>query len=342
MLMVTVKNLADIAGVSPATVSRVINNASNVSHSIRERVQQAIQDTNYYPNYAARSLIHRRSGSIAVLLRNLHRPFFHDLLKGFENAAYECSRSVFFCNLAEDQEYRNRYLEFLINGISDGVILYGTLFTDRPMIEHIIRVQFPFLLIENNFQDLAVNQIIVNNTGGAQTAVERLIELGHRRIAIFIENLHKQVNIERLNGYMEVMQRHGFPIIQGYIRNFYQDYEAIYQETRAMMARDAKDRPTAVFAINDRIAIQIIKGVISMGYQVPRDLSVVGFDKQRYFGPEYSGPAITSISQPFSEIGRDSIAILIGILEGTVKTPFSRTYETRYEEGETAGPPPVV
>jgi DNA-binding LacI/PurR family transcriptional regulator len=86
----------------------------------------------------------------------------------------------------------------------------------------------------------------------------------------------------------------------------------------------------------------VIKGVISMGYQVPRDLSVVGFDKQRYFSLEYSGPVITSISQPFGEIGRDSIGILIGILEGTIKTPFSRTYETQYEEGETVGPPPVV
>ncbi|QQO11240.1 LacI family DNA-binding transcriptional regulator [Breznakiella homolactica] len=337
--MVTVKEVARMANVSPATVSRVINSAHNVSPEIRERVQRVIKDMNYFPNHAARSLVRRQAGAIAVLLRNLHHPFFFNLIRGFEDSAAKSERSVIFCSLGQEQEYRDRYIQFLTNGISDAIILYGTLFTDRPIIEHLASVNFPFLLIENNFEDIRVNQLLVNNLEGAKNAVEHLIARGHRRIALFMGDPNKKVNLERFNGYTQVMQKYGFPIGQNDIKNIYSDYSAAYGAAREMMQLPPEARPTAVFAINDRIATQVIMGVQSLGFSVPEDLSVIGFDNQKLFDDGYSGPAITSIKQPLFEMGKDSITILTDILEGKVKTPFTKTYETQLIPGDTVDEP---
>ena len=337
--MVTVKEVAQRANVSPATVSRVINAAHNVSPEIKERVLQAIKDLNYFPNHAARSLVRRQAGAIAVLLRNLHHPYYIDLIRGFEASAAESARSIIFCSLGNEQDYRDRYIQFLTNGISDGIILYGSLFSDRPIIEHLSSVQFPFLLIENNFEHLGLNQVLVNNMDGAKHAVEYLIKKGHKRISLFMGDPNKKVHLERFNGYTQTMQKFGLPIAEDSIKNIYMNYSAAFNIARDMMKQDKAKRPTAVFAINDRVATQIIMGVQSMGFSVPEDLSVIGFDSQRLFDDGYKGPAITSIKQPLFEIGRDSINILTGILEGTVTTPFSKTYETQLIEGETVSAP---
>lgn len=337
--MVTVKEVAKHAGVSPATVSRVIHGAQNVDPDIQRRVKRSIKELGYFPNQAARSLVNRQMGSIAVLLRNLHNPFFMKLLAGFEEGALHSDHTVVFSSLGREAEYRDRYIQFLSNGFTDAFILYGTYFSDRPIIEHLLEFNFPFLLIENSFDDLPVNQLLINNADGASIAVEYLIQKGHRRIAHFMGNPNKKVILDRMNGYMLSMRKHGLPIMPGDMISIHSEKDAAFSMAIELMKRPPQQRPTAIFASNDRIAAKAIQGIESMGYKVPLDISVVGFDNQIVFDDGYTGPDITSMRQPFFDIGRDSIDLIQGILDRKVETPLTRMYATQLIERDTvAGP----
>lgn len=337
--MVKMKDVASRANVSPATVSRVLNGADNVSPEIRERVNNAIRDLGYFPNNAARSLVRRQTGALAILLRNLHNPFFTDLIRGAEQAAQESNHNVIFCSLGNDRDYRDRYIQFLTNGMCDAAILYGTLFSDRPIIDHLLMVKFPFLLIENNFANLPVNQILINNFEGACMAVEHLVSNGHKRICHFMGDPNKQVHLERFNGYSHVMQKHGLFIGPNDIKNIYTNNDMAFDVAANMMTLPPVERPTAIFATNDRIAARAIEGIISQGCRVPQDISVVGFDNQCIYECGYNGPPITSIRQPLFEIGRDSVHIVTRILEGDIIPPYAKTYNAKLVELQTVCPP---
>lgn len=339
--MVTVKEVAKHAEVSLATVSRVINGASNVSPAIRTRVQAAIKELGYFPNHAARSLVRRQANSIAILMRNLHSSFFTDLIRGMEEAAFSTNRNVFFCSLGKEAAYRDQYIQFLTGGVSDAIILYGSLFSDQPLIEHLHEVHFPFLLIENNFQNLPVNQFLVNNQEGARCAVEYLISQKHTRIAHFMGNPNKKVNLERFNGYTQAMQGNGLNIRDDFLHNIF-DADMAYRAAQELMRQPAALRPTAIFCSNDRIAAHAITGIMDLGLKVPQDMSVMGFDDQRVPSDDYAGPRITGIRQPLYEMGRDSIRVITELLGNEVHPPVTHTYETSLAIHDTVGPPLII
>lgn len=340
--MVTVKEVAKHAGVSLATVSRVINGAENVSPAIREKVQYAIKELGYFPNHAARSLVRRQSGSIAVLLRNLHSPFYMDLIRGFEQGTQQTRRNIFFCSLGRDQSFRDQYIQFLTGGVSDAIILYGSLFSDQPIIEHLQSIRFPFLLIENNFQSLTVNQFLVNNQEGAQSAVNYLVSKGHTRIAHFMGDPNKKVNLDRFTGYTQAMQNNGLLIRDDYLCNIFSDSQIAYQTAQEIMRRPAETRPTALFCCSDRIAANAIMGITDLGFRVPQDISVIGFDNQRLPDERYNGPRITGICQPLYQMGLDSIKTITDILDGKLQQPITRMYDTTLMEYDTVCPPPSL
>ena len=333
--MVTVKKVAELANVSPSTVSRVINGAENVNPEIRERVKKVISETGYFPNNAARSLVNRKTGAIAVLIRNLHKPFFYDLLRGMKDAATAMHKCVLFCNLSDEKEERNKYMPFLTNGIVDSMILYGTLYTDWPIIENLSSSRFPFILIENNFDYSQFNQILINNFDGAMNAVRFLAENGHERIVLFMGNPNKKVNLERLNGYQRAMTECGFTLNPDNIVNIFGDSSQAFDAAQAIMRMPDEKRPTAIFTTSDKIAVQAIKGILSLGFRVPEDISVMTFDSQSHLEEEYKGPTLTGIKQPLYDVGYESISAISEIMDGKIKPPYSRTYETTIQKGET-------
>lgn len=326
--MVTVKDVAKNANVSLATVSRVINNVNNVSDEIRERVQCSVKELGYYPNHAARALVKQSVGAISIVLRNLHSPFFTDLIRGIEDGASGIGRNVFFCSLGKEPEFRDRYMQFLMNGTSDAIVIYGSLFSDQPLIEHLHNSNFPFLLIENNFDTLNLNQLLVDNIGGAKTAIKYLIENNHRKIAHFMGDPNKKVNLERYSGYTLAMQKNGLPIEKCYLKNTFNDPNASYHAAQELMMEPEETRPTAIFCGSDKIATGAIKGIMDRGFRVPEDISVVGFDSQKISDEDYRGPRITTISQPFYQMGFDGIQYINDLLDGKIGNPINKVYDT--------------
>lgn len=333
--MKTIKDVAQLAGVSLTTVSRVINGSEKVSPKTKAKVDQAVKELGYFPNNAARSLVKKQSDSIAIVLRNLYDPFFTELIRGIEDASAKLGRNVIFCSPGKNEKTRDRYIEYLTNGISDAIILYGSLFTDKAMIDHLQDVHFPFLLIENNFQTIPVNQFLIDNVTGARQAIEYLIRHNHTRIAHVMGNPNKKVILERFNGYTETMQSNGLLIRDFYILNTFSDSTIAFSQLQEMMERPDSERPTAIFCSNDKIAIHVINGLAKLGFNVPGDVSVVGFDNLQNYSTSYRGPQITSIQQPFYEIGYDSILAIDGILKGELEVPIDQLYATTLIEHET-------
>lgn len=331
--MKTIKDVARLSGVSLTTVSRVVNGSEKVTQKTRDKVNKAIQELGYFPNNAARSLVKKQTDSIAVLLRNIHDPFFSDLICGIEDASLELGRNVIFCSLGKDERIRDRYIEYLTNGISDAIVLYGSLFSDKAMIEHLYNVHFPLLLIENNFQTLPLNQFLIDNVEGAKDAVSYLIRRGHKKIAHVMGNPNKKVILERFSGYTEAMQENGLTIHSSYIQNTLNNSVLSLVQFKEMM--ESQDRPTAVFCSDDKLAIQVINVLNQLGFAVPKDVSVVGFDNLKSYDHSYRGPRITSVQQPLYEIGRDSILSLDKILKGETSEPISKSYKTVLAEHET-------
>ena len=205
----------------------------------------------------------------------------------------------------------------------------------QAMVEHLQEVGFPFLLIENNFQMMPVNQFLIDNVAGARDAVNSLIRHNHKRIAHVMGNPNKKVILERLNGYIETMQDNGLLIQDYYIQNTLSDSTLSLPKFREMMNRPKGERPTAIFCSNDKIAIMVINELTESGFKVPEDVSVVGFDNLNTYGFSYRGPRITSISQPLYQIGYDSIISIDGVLQGSIETPINKFYPTTLEEHET-------
>ena len=226
-------------------------------------------------------------------------------------------------------------MQFLTNGIVDSMILYGTLYTDRPIIDNLTASRFPFLLIENNFEGTNVNQILINNFDGARNAIRFLASKGHKRIVLFMGNPNKKVNIERLNGYQAGMEEAGLPVTPENIVNIFGDSTQAYTMAQAIMGLPDDKRPTAIFTTSDKIAIKAISGIMDKGYKVPDDISVMSFDSQNHFEEEYKGPLLSGIKQPLYDVGYESLKAISDIMDGKIKTPYSKTYETTIQIGET-------
>lgn len=333
---VSIKDVAKKAEVSIATVSRVVNKTDHVTPQIYERVMDAINELGYSPNTAARSLVKQRTNAIGIVVNNLHDPFFHDLIKGFEMAAQQTSYSVVFCSaLGGDIKSKEAYVKYLSNGVVDAVILYGSYFSDESVVKYLQENRkIEYVMIENDVPDLSCNKLLINNYGGAKNAVKFLIGKGHTRIAHICGNPNKKVTIERFNGYIAAMQEAHLEVMDGFIQYSSTDYKSGYGRMNALL--DLPEPPTAVFCSDDAIASYAVRAALARGLRVPEDVSVMGFDNQTILPDRYRGPEITSVEQPLYTIGMDSIRLVSERLKaGQTEEPVVRTYETKIVEKET-------
>lgn len=334
--MATIKDIAQEAGVSLATVSRVINNKDNVSDEVRERVEEVIKRLGYNPNNAARALARRKTNSIGIVVNNLHDPFFYDLIRGFENGAKNTSYNVVFCSvLGGDVETKERYIKYLTNGVVDAVVIYGSYLSDEHIVDYLRDSRINFAMIENDIPDLNCNKLLIDNYNGSRNAVKYLISMGHRDIAYICGNPNKKVSVERLNGYLDAMQANNLIIADDFIQYSTASYQSGYDRMKDLMRLD-KRRPTAVYCADDAIASKAVTAALDMNLRVPEDVSIMGFDNQAILPDGYKGPDITSMAQPLYEIGIESIQILVSQLDAEESLEMiTKVYDTYIVEGST-------
>lgn len=306
--MVTISDVAKLANVSTATVSRVLSNSGNVKKETTEKVLEAIQKLNYQPNVLARQLRKLETKTILVVVPDITNTFFSKILRGIERVAIENDYEVLLGDTGNDVERERGYLDILRQKKADGMILL-TARLESHLLEEMAG-EFPVVLACEYLEGSTIPTVSIDNISSARKATEYLINLGHRRIGFISGPLNVILGRDRLKGFRQAMEQHNIPIESFLVQEGDFSFESGYNMMMKFLALDQP--PTAVFAANDEMAIGAIKAIKSKGLHVPDDISVVGFDDIK-FASIYE-PALTTISQPMFEIGKKAMELLIKLI----------------------------
>lgn len=298
--MTTIYDVGRMAGVSRSTVSRVLNGKGEVDPKTAELVWEAVRKLNYHPNASARALVRKKTDMIGVMLADVSDPFYEKIIKGIESVVNERNMGVFFYNSYDNLDDHKVIISSALEGSQvDGLVVVGSNLGDRKTLLEIINQGLPIAFIERYFSDAKINCVICDNKQGATTAVEYLLELGHRRIGCITGNLHRQTGIDRLDGYKNALQKYSIPVEEELIALGNYQHASGYEGMKQLLT--LPDKPTAVFAANDMMAIGAILAIKEMGLLVPENISVVGYDDITFAPMVF--PQLTTIRQPLFEMG---------------------------------------
>jgi LacI family transcriptional regulator len=304
--MSTIKDIANLARVSTATVSYVLNGTRTVSPERYQRVMAAIADLKYRPNAVAQSLRRKQTHTIGLLVPDNSNPFFAEVAKGVEDAGYEAGVSVILCNSDSSFDRELRYMELLQDKRVDGVIFIATT-AKTDHLRGLTAARVPLVTFYRQLPELDVDTLVVDNLGGGYLATRHLIELGHTAIACVAPASKASPSSLRVKGFQQAMAEAGLR----------EDEALIYHgDNRFSGGKDAAEhllqtgRPiTAIFAGNDVMAIGVMRTLQQQGRNVPGDVSVIGFDGISLGA--YVTPALTSVVQPRYEAGQIAFKLLL-------------------------------
>ena len=318
---VTIRDVAARAGVSVATVSKVLNGRWGVAAATSARVREVIDELGYEASLVAQSLRNHRTNVIGILVADLE-PFSTELLKGAADVIRETDYELVVYSAggrASDKAgWERRYLTRLSGTLIDGAVLVTPTVVDAHS-------GAPIVAVDPHTGPSDLPTIDSDNLRGAQLAVEHLIGLGHRRIAMLTGRGDLQSALLREQGYRRALSEAGLPIDPALVVEGAYDAEVSHAHARELL--DRPDRPTALFAANDISAIAAVEAAAALGLRVPEDLSVVGFDNV----PEsaLSTPPLTTVEQPIREMGRRAVELLIELINGRPVDPAHVMLATR-------------
>jgi len=303
--MATIHDVAKKAGVAPITVSRVINNSGYVSETMRERVNEAIDELGYVPNVLARSLKSKRTNTIALIFTDITNPFFNILARGVEDTAHASGFNVFFCNTDEDEEKENTYIKLVLQKQVDGILLVPTSIKSDS-VKIIQSQKTPLVVLDRRFPTGTVDVVRGDSFGGAYELTELLINLGHRYITILSGPMDVSTAEDRMAGYRKAMADNG---LEKFIDCHYGRFTQQSGKELTHQLFNQEHTPTAIFAANNLIAIGALGALDSLGMNVPEDVAIVSFDEiPETLNPK---PFLTVVSQPPYDMGQKATEILI-------------------------------
>ena len=304
--MTTIREVAERAGVSITTVSHVVNQTRFVSEDVRTRVNDAIRDTNYQPNALARSLRRGKTHTIGLIIPDSGNPFFAEVGRAVEGEAFAKGYSVIFCNTEGNSVREDFYLDVLAKKQVDGIILVSGGVPTQSFVQlhdHIT----PLVIVDRDSSDLAIDTVLTDNLGGGLLATRHLTNLGHKRIACLTGASTVSPSAQRVNGYRQALQEAGLNYDESLVCPG--DYSAAAGWTNGRTLLSLSDRPTAIFACNDMMAIGVLRAAAEMGLRVPDDLALVGFDDIELAA--YANPPLTTVAQDKQKIGEIAVSLLV-------------------------------
>lgn len=305
--MTTIREVAELAGVSVATVSRTLNNSGYVSESAREKVESAIKELNFYPNEVARSLFQKKSKLIALLLPDITNPFFPAIAKGVEDCVNQRGYSLLLGNVEGDSEKEEKYLKIFEQNNIAGVISAvqgNTVHTDKMPLVFLDRI--------SDEQKYAVHS---DDYLGGQLAAQAVVERDARKVVIMAGPNDISASALRLAGNREVLEKHSVPYEVFQTSSFHLD---LAEETAQQLFNQLSDFDS-VIASNDIYALALISEANRRGIKIPEELQVIGYDDIPF--SKMITPRLSTISQPAYEIGYKGAELLCNILGNDFETP---------------------
>jgi DNA-binding LacI/PurR family transcriptional regulator len=333
---VNITDVAQRAGVSISTVSRVLNNSDYpIRPETRQKVLEAIEELRFRPNDVARSLLLKQTHTIGLIVPDISNPYYPELSLGVEATASEHGYAVIFCNTSRRPEKVEYYLDVLLQKRADGIIIAGG-GTDLTQISQgTLRSDTKIALVGKHH--LPFPSVQVDNFGAAREITSHLLHLGHRHIA-FISGPPNLTSVQdRLAGYKASLEERGISEDNRLICEGDFGAESGYSATLSLLR--GEPTPTAIFAANDRMAISAMAAAADVGLRVPNDLTVVGFDD--IITASLVRPSLTTVALPAYEIGASAMRLMLRLLEGE-ECPKTVWLPTQLVIRQSSGPPPRV
>jgi len=312
---ISIEDVARLAGVSIATVSRVINKAPTVKERNRIKVLDAIKELKFQPSVFAQRLATGKSNVVALVIPRYEGIFYSfyalELIRGIGTLC-EALKLDLLLQLTDTRTALN------LKGA--GGIIFADIIGNRRQLQEAFASGIPCVVINNLVEDLEVNCIAIDNIKGAEEAVNYLISLGHRKIAHIAGDLVTQAAAQRQEGYKQALKKNNITLSQDYI--FKTDYSRGQARLAAEKLVKMPDSPTAVFVASDSMALEVMAVVREMGREIPRDLSIVGFDDNPsgLYGPV----ALTTVRQPLIKMAQESVKILDSLMGPQKKTKVEK------------------
>lgn len=310
----TIEQIAVLAQISRSTVSRVLNNHPNVRPAVRERVWQVINEHQYTPSAAARSLASRRTGVIGLIVPTtaaeiFSDPFFGPTIQAITEASARAGYLVMLSMVTADAE-RGLYERIVRGRHFDGVLMLSS-HIDDPILPLLIKDQIPLTLFGSHPYFHSINWVDATQREGAHEAVTHFVKLGHRRIATISGPLYMAAGIERRDGYKQGMLEAGLPLLPELMVEGNWTQQSGYAAMQQLL--QLPDPPTAVFVASDTMAIGAIRGANDLGRAVPDDVALVAFDDLP--PAAFANPPLSTIHQPIADMGAAAIKLLVDQIE---------------------------
>jgi LacI family transcriptional regulator, galactose operon repressor len=309
---VTIRDVAQRVGVSPMTVSRVINDSALVSPETRRRVEEAISELGYVPSRLARGLSAKRTGTLAVIVPDVANPFFTLIVRGAEDVARRAGYRVILCDTRADLGVEREVVEEMIAHRVEGILIAPVSDRSREHLRRLAKFAVPFVLVDRTVADIRADAVLGDSAEGAQRLVEHLLSLGHRRIGLIVETDEVSTARDRRRGYETALAAAGVPVDPALIVEATVDPAGGFEGMRRLLELD--DRPTAVFTVNNLVALGAIEAVRATELEVPDDVALVCFDDIEYASRLY--PFLTVMEQPAETFGTLGTQLLVERIEG--------------------------
>lgn len=336
-MSITIRDVAQKAGVGLGTVSRVINNSPLVSNGTRQRVLEAIAELDFMPNPSARRLSLGKALTIAVVVPFFTRPSYVERLRGVENALSESEYDLIIFNVETPERRDACFRDVPRRERTDGVLILSLSPLDRD-VGYLLKADVPVVLVDAHHLSLKTfNRVVADDAQGGRMATQHLIDLGHRRIGFISDLIEEPFNFtssrNRLQGYREALQAAGIPFRHEYHS---QGEHGRYEARRLAAGMLAlPERPTAIFTTSDTQAMGVLEAARDARLRVPEDLSIIGYDDIEV--AEYLG--LTTIRQLLFESGARGVKLLLDALEDPGADPVCEVLSTELIVRNTTAPP---
>lgn len=320
----TIHDVAELAGISPATVSRVLNNFPHISDEVRQQVLAAIDQLNYEPNRVAQRLRASHSRLIGIVVTDITNPFFNTIMASIEAVFFDQGFSVLMSNTTAIPRKELDYLSMMENEGIAGLII-------APSSENVDRVAemaadgLPIVVLDRRMPNALVDVVLADNAGGAQSAVDHLVSVGHTRIGHIGGRMPLSSGRERYEGYLRAMEQHGLPVPESWVRFGDHKHESGY--ARALELMDEPDPPTAWFVANNMMTLGALAAIHDRGRQIPDDIAIVGFDDMPW--AVVLNPPLTVVAQPTLEIGQLAANMLLERIQEPDRVPRVAVLDTK-------------
>jgi len=316
MKYITLRMVAEKAGVSVNTASRAINNKPDINIKTKKLVLKIAKELGYIRNAAAVALRTKKTGTVGVVIEDNRNPFYAEVLNGMEVAAREKNYHIIFANTQRDYKKEEEAINLLLAKRVDGLLIAPVQDRDDD-INSLVEANIPFVVVGRDFENIELDAVYNDEVKGGFLATEYLIKKGHKRIALIDGFLYKSPAKGRLEGYKKALKKYGISMDDALVSVGDIDVKDGYERTKQLFEKELDF--TAIFAYNDMMAFGAMQAIREKGLRIPEDIGLIGYDDIPFCS--LMDPALTTIRLKKQELGIESVKLLLSHINGNRKKP---------------------